>query len=136
MKKVIFLIIASIVLAGCAKLQHLDQLLTLKGVADEQGRLDAYVEKQDSKFKSLLKAVEDKSISHYSKKETIVRKFGDPVYCEDIQKDNQPAEFCLYRYAKKYFNSEKVYFYFDAKGNLFNWEYIPLDPPAKGNVSK
>ena len=67
--RLIILFMVIIFSGGCAKLAHLDQLLTLKAVSEEQGSMDAYVEKQDKKFRALLQAVQDKSIEHYSRKE-------------------------------------------------------------------
>ena len=122
---------AVVLLSGCAKLAHMNELLTLKAVSDQQAALDSYVEKQDGKFKLLLAAVEDRSIEKYKRKDAIVRKFGEPVFCENVEHKGEKAEFCLYRYTKKYFNSDKVYFYFDASGKLVDWEHIPLNADEK-----
>ena len=132
MSRIAFSLISVIFLSGCAKVAHMNELLTLKAMSDGQDAMGAYIEKQDNKFKLLLSAVEDKSIEKYNRKSVIVRKFGDPVYCEDITHNGAPAEFCLYRYTKKYFNSDKIYFYFDKEGKLLDWQHIPLnsdEPP-------
>ena len=121
----------AVILSGCAKLAHMNELLTLKAISDQQDAMGNYVEKQDNKFKLLLSAVEDRSIEKYNRKTTIVRKFGDPVFCENVEHKGEQAEFCLYRYTKKYFNSDKVYFYFDAKGKLVDWEHIPMNANEK-----
>ena len=124
MAHLIFFLTIIFSFCGCAKLAHIDQLLTLKNLSDEQGRQEQYVEAQDKKFQLLLEAVKDKSIERYKSKGSIVRKFGEPVFCEARQKDGGTIDFCLYRYAKKFFDSQKVYFYFDPKGKLIEWQYL------------
>ena len=123
--KIFFVCLGLMVFMGCAKLEHLDQLLTLKDLSDEGDRLDKYVQAQDSKFELLVGAVKKNTLKRNSHKNKILKIFGDPVYTEEISKDGQKVQQWLYRYAKNFFDGEKVYLYFDARENLIDYEYIP-----------
>ena len=112
-------------LTGCAKLQHLDQLLTLKAVSDEQARMDQTVERQNQKFQELIKAVQDGSVKNYPDQKSIAKKFGEPILKRETNKEGQTLEYWLYRYATKYFDSEKIYLYFDHEAKLISSEYVP-----------
>ncbi len=124
-KKILMAGCLLLVVVGCAKLEHLDQLLTLKDLSEEGDRQDRYVENQDHKFELLLEAVQSNALSQDTHQKKILQKFGDPIYREEITRDGQGVEKWLYRYTKEFFDSEKVYLYFDREGKLINWEYLP-----------
>ena len=124
LKKAIIIFAGCLLLCGCAKVRHLDQLLTLKALADEQAQLSQYVEDQDRNFELMLEEVKAGTLDQYSNKRKIQRAFGDPVYARNVTKDDRDLESWLYRYATKYFGAEKIYLYFDFDGNLVKSEYI------------
>ena len=119
----IVLAMSFLVLAGCAKLAHLDQLLTLKGLSDEQAQMGKEIERQDAKFERLVAAVEEGSISQYKSPKSVSAQFGPPVYIEKDEEDGRPLEVWVYRYAARFFDSPKVYLYWDRSGQLVRWEY-------------
>lgn len=110
-------------LTGCAKLAHLDQLLTLKGLSDEQAQMGQEIERQDAKFERLVAAVEEGSIVKYKSQKSVSAQFGPPVYIEKDEEDGRPLEVWVYRYAAKFFDSPKVYLYWDQSGKLIRWNY-------------
>jgi len=112
-----------VVLSGCAKVQHLDQLLTLKGLADEQAMLGRYVEEQDQKFERMIEEVKAGTLDQYLNKRKILRVFGDPIYIKHVSKNDQELESWLYRYSTEFFDSEKIYLYFDSDDNLVESQY-------------
>ena len=120
---------------GCAKLEHLDQLLTLKDMSEEGDRLDRYVKSQDKKFEALMEAVKTNSIKNYSTKRKVMETFGDPIFGEKIKSGDMELERLLYRYAKGFFNSPKVYLYFDNKNELAKWTYFEPPPEAQAQAS-
>ena len=124
LKKTVIIIAGCLLLSGCAKVRHLDQLLTLKDLANEQTLLNAYVEEQDKNFKLMLEEAESGTLDEYSNKRKVQRTFGDPVYARDVKEDGQELESWLYRYATEYFGGEKIYLYFDLDGNLVKSEYV------------
>jgi len=110
--------------SGCAKATHLDQLLTLKGLADEQDKMGRYVEKQDQKFELMINEFQAGTLDQYLNKKKIVRTFGDPIHVKRVNKNDQQLESWLYRYSTQFFDSEKIYLYFDPDNNLVESEYI------------
>ncbi|HNV24013.1 MAG TPA: hypothetical protein PKH98_03905 [Candidatus Omnitrophota bacterium] len=129
MKKILFLVIGVFLLSGCAKMQHLDQLLILKNFSDEQTRLQQYIEQQDKKFEKLLKAIEDRTLVKNMRDQAIVRMYGDPLGKREVEKDGKKMERWNYRYQMKYFESEKVYLYFNEEKRLIGWERVGPNPP-------
>ncbi|OGX38561.1 MAG: hypothetical protein A3G91_02625 [Omnitrophica WOR_2 bacterium RIFCSPLOWO2_12_FULL_50_9] len=123
-RKCLLVAAAALFLSGCAKLQHLDQLLTLKDLSEEQERLHQHVKKQDDRFKALLGAVEDKTIGRYADERKILKNFGEPVYREEMAQGNQKFNRWTYRYTTRFFDSPKVYLYLDSSGHLLRWELI------------
>lgn len=108
---------------GCAKLQHLDQLLTLKGLSDEQTRMGKEIERQDARFERLVATVEEGSIAKYKSRKSVTGQFGPPIFTEKVEEDGRPIDVWVYRYAAKFFDSPKVYLYWDQSGQLVRWEY-------------
>ena len=109
---------------GCAKLRHFKQLLTLKSFAKEQGQLDQYVEERDKKFEELVKVYKTNSLNQFADKGSILDKFGEPIMIKDTIRNDQKLELWFYRYEMKFFDSEKIYLYFDQEDKLVDWEYI------------
>ena len=124
MKRLSIIFAGCLLLCGCSKVRHLDQLLTLKDLANEQTQLGQYVEGQDRNFELMLEEIKAGTLELYSNKRKIQRAFGDPVYARNVVEDDQELESWLYRYATQYFGAEKVYLYFDLDGNLVKSEYI------------
>ncbi len=110
-------------ITGCAKLQHMDQLLTLKAVSDEQTRMGKEIQHQDVKFERLVAAVEEGSIAKYKSQKSVTGQFGPPIFTEKVEEDGQPLEVWVYRYAAQFFDSPKVYLYWDQSGQLVQWKY-------------
>ena len=109
MKKIGILLFAIFVFSGCAKVKHLDQLLTLKGLADEQVVMNQYIEKQDQIFELMIEEAKAGTLDQYLNKKRILRTFGDPIFVKHVKKDDQELESWLYRYPMEFFDSEKIY---------------------------
>ncbi len=116
--------LAALFLTGCAKLNHLEELLTLQELSIEQDRQIKFVEGQNGNFDRLLKAMEDGSFSQYTEQRDFLNKFGPPVYSREVSKDSQVLVKWVYRYSNQSFDSEKVYLYFDREGKLVDWKHV------------
>jgi uncharacterized membrane protein YhiD involved in acid resistance len=127
----LFVFILSLV--GCAKLAHLQELLALKSYSEEGSRNQQFVAAHNAKFDALVKAIESQDIKKYSTQKSIKKAFGQPIFVGQKQVGDQEQELWMYRYATKYFNTSKVYLYFDSAHKLVTWEYIPASTPAKEN---
>jgi len=113
---------------GCAKLAHLQELLTLKALSLERDQQELDMEKQDKNFDNLLAAVENNSLEQGTHQRKFLGAFGEPILVSQVTGDDQQTlEKWLYRYATRPFGSPKVYVYFDRKEKLVEWEYLPRD---------
>ena len=114
--------------SGCAKISHLDQLLTMKSLSDDQTQQQKYVKDRYKKFKALLAAVESGNIKNYPDKKKFLKTFGEPIYTETIDRDKEKLEQLMYRYSTQLSGSEKVYVFFNTEGKLTDWKYFPPTP--------
>lgn len=121
--------------AGCAKLAHLQELLTLKAYSQDRDVQAEYVEGRDQQFEELLQYAKTNTFpDELNTSGQIAEAFGSPILSRETQHNGQPAVMWLYRYQVKYFHSEKVYFYFDPQGQLLDWNYVPA--PEKPQQAK
>lgn len=111
-------ILGVIVLGGCAKIRHLDQLLTLKAVSDEQQSLGHYVQVKDERFESLLvRMCSGDFPSNWSGTE-VSSEFGAPIHVSHLDRDSVAKERWLYRRQTRYFKTPTVTLDFDTDGRL------------------
>jgi len=125
-KKFILIFLAAAIVSGCTKVKHIDQLLTLKALADEQTRMGKYVDERDKQFEQMLAEMEAGTLDQHANKRKIVRIFGDPIYVRNAEENGKSLEVWLYRYATEFFDSEKIYLYFDSDDNLVKSEYMEV----------
>ncbi len=116
-----YLLVMLISLSGCTILGNLDEISTLNNYSKESEAQHRLVKSVNTHYEALSKAVDEKRISEYKDKEAVIRAFGEPL----IKKDVKGQERWLYRYAIDKSARDKVYLYFDAKGNLVKWEKLP-----------
>lgn len=135
MKHIIFSVMLVFILSGCTKLQYMDELLTLKSVADDQTAMAKMVDAQNKKFEALLEAVRNDRIRKYDTEKSVRRAFGEPILIRQREHNQQQLSEWLYRYATKFFNSDKVYLYFDESKRLVDWKYIEGKQPEVKEVS-
>jgi len=108
--------------AGCAKLAHLDQLLTLKAYSEEQEALAQQVAEQDARFATLLVAAHEGRLKDYSTDRAVREAFGPPILEKQKDCGAQECRIWLYRYATDMIGSPKVYIYFDKTGRLMDYQ--------------
>jgi hydroxymethylpyrimidine pyrophosphatase-like HAD family hydrolase len=109
---------------GCSIVSHKNELLTLKGLGDEQVEMNKQVEEQNQRFERMLEEQKAGTLNLYLSKGKIVRTFGEPIYVKNVTQDDQDLELWMYRYATQFFGSEKVYLYFDSNEHLVKSEFI------------
>ncbi|MFA5059597.1 MAG: hypothetical protein WC676_03120 [Candidatus Omnitrophota bacterium] len=123
-KEIIILSFGLIIFCGCAKLAHLEELLTLKSFSDNQAQQVKYVEVQDKKFALLLEAIKNDQMKDHPDKKEFLKTFGQPILAKRVVENGVELEEYLYRYSAKLSGSEKVYVYFDAQGKISRWRYV------------
>ena len=124
-KRIIIILISALLVSGCAKLTHLQELLTIKAYSDNQEAQAQYIKETDARFEKLLAAVSENRMDEYPTKTSIRRAFGWPILSRDITRNGEPQQQWLYRYAVRPFDSEKIYIYFDEAGAVMDIEYVP-----------
>ena len=125
--RLLFCFLAVVGFSGCMKLKqvlYVRPLLTLKASSDEGDTMDSYVKAQDMKFEALVAALYDGTLEHGLTQEKIKEGFGDPVMIENVTRNNQEMTLWLRRYTVRYWDSDKVYLYFDKAGKLQDWEFV------------
>jgi len=131
MTRLLFSIALIIFSAGCSKLANLNELLTLKSVADSQAAMAKDVAATNKLFDQLAAAIKSGAIKDYSSQDKIRKQFGVPILEKQESKDDEMYTVWLYRYATEFFNSDKVYLYFNSSGTLQLWEFVEGKETAK-----
>ncbi|MDD4183235.1 MAG: hypothetical protein PHT53_05380 [Candidatus Omnitrophica bacterium] len=117
-----------VLLCGCAKLAHLDELLTLKSVSDNQRQIQIYLDKQEKGFNKLKEDIKNNRLKQGQFKRSIIDRYSEPVLTEEPAPENVGVkEILLYRHPTNYFKSERIYLYFDESGRLLSWELKPAE---------
>jgi hypothetical protein len=127
--KLFCLFLILVLFPGCAKLTHMNELMTLKDLSEEQDAQQRYVAGRNEQFARLLKEMKEQGLEHYKDQRGIVRAFGEPVFKDEVPRNGEIFSRWLYRGQTDYFNPEKAYLYFNPHGQLAAWEYIP--PPGQ-----
>lgn len=122
----IFFLACGLFLSGCARTAG---LLTLKRVGASQQEIERYLERQEKLFKRLAEDVKNKKLKPGTSKQKVINVYGEPVLSK-CNKTSLETAF-LYRHPTKYFNSDKVYLYFDKDSKLSSWKYIPRAQTAE-----
>lgn len=120
----IVVMLLGFVFIGCAKLQYLEQALTLKDFATNKDEQRTYVEERNRAFDDLLLAVNNGDINQYKNQQSIQRVFGNPLLKKSVIYQDQQASRWLYRYQTGAFTSPKVYLIFNNQGGLEEWNLV------------
>lgn len=110
---------------GCAKLQHLDELLALQSFSDNQDAQKRYLEQEEKKFQNLLADVKQENLYSGQSKFSIVSNYGKPILISVVKDDPVIKEELMYRHPAQLLGSEKVFLYFDRRHRLVKWRYLP-----------
>ncbi|MDD4954816.1 MAG: hypothetical protein PHP17_02115 [Candidatus Omnitrophica bacterium] len=122
----LFVCLIVLLFCGCARLAHLDELLTLKSVSDSQRDIEIYLAKQEKGFTRLEGDIKNNRLRTGEFKRAIIEKYSEPVLTEKPETEkNNIKEILLYRHPTNYFKSDRIYLYFDAEGRLASWELKP-----------
>ncbi|MFA5271700.1 MAG: hypothetical protein WC412_05100 [Candidatus Omnitrophota bacterium] len=113
--------------SGCATVEHLDELFTLKNVSDNQRDIDIYLKKQEKGFSRLLDDIKNNRLLRGKSKRLIIEDYSEPVLVKKVEAEDNIIEVLLYRKPTEYFSSDRVYLYINNKGKLAYWELKPAD---------
>ncbi len=126
-KKLQFLFLILIfLLPGCALFTKAPQLLTLKRLGDNQKQMQKYVAKQKKYLEKLINDIEVKKLEKGTGYNRFIRIYGEPVLEKNIKKGDFRKRL-LYRNPVEYFDTDKVYIYFNHQLELVAWKYKKAD---------
>ncbi|MCF7917051.1 MAG: hypothetical protein K9L61_04665 [Candidatus Omnitrophica bacterium] len=116
---------------GCALFTKAPQLLTLKRLGDNQKQMQRYVDKKKKYLAKLINDIEAHKLKKGTSYKRFLRSYGEPVLEKEIQKEGSQKRL-LYRNPVQYFNTDKVYVYFNPQLELIAWKYIAKEEEEKG----
>ena len=117
-----------VLLCGCAKVTHLNELLTLKRVADSQKQIEIYLAKQERGFNKLNEDIKNSALAKGQLKRSIIAKYSEPVLTKEPEPESAGIkEILLYRHPTNYFKSDRIYLYFDNGNKLISWKVEPAE---------
>ena len=116
--KIILLCLLCCFSLGCAKLQHLDELMALQSFSDNQDAQKRYLEQEEKKFQNLLADIKQEKLYPGQSKFSIVSNYGKPILISLVKDDPVIKEELMYRHPGQLLGSEKVFLYFDHRHKL------------------
>jgi hypothetical protein len=120
-----FLLISFIFLSsGCALFTKAPQLLTLKRLGDNQKLMERDIEKKKKNLTKLINDIKADKLKKGTSYNRCIRIYGEPVLEKLTAKDSEEKRL-LYRHPTEYFDTDKVYLYFNQQLELVAWKYIP-----------
>ncbi|MCK9614496.1 MAG: hypothetical protein M0R48_03210 [Candidatus Omnitrophica bacterium] len=126
MRILVYLVV--ILLCGCAKIAHLNELLTLKRVGDNQKQIEIYLAKQERGFNKLSDDIKNSRLIKGQLKRSVIAKYSEPVLTKCPGPENAGIkEILLYRHPTNRLKSDRIYLYFDNASRLVYWELKPAD---------
>lgn len=127
--KLFLLIVFMFLFNGCALFTKAPQLLTLKRLGDSQKLMERDVEKKKKNLAKLMDDIKTDKLKKGTSYNRFIRLYGKPILEKLIDKDTKEKKL-LYRHPIEYFDTDKVYIYFDQQ-QLSAWKYIPAEPKGK-----
>lgn len=106
---------------------HMDELLTLKSVSDNQRDIDIYLKKQEKGFTKLLADIRSNKLRKGESKNYLISTYFEPVLTKKAGDLKDIREVLLYRHPTEYFKSDRIYLYINNKGRLAYWELKPAE---------
>lgn len=120
------LLVLIFIFQGCALFTKAPQLLTLKRLGDNQKQMQRHVDKKKKYLEKLINDLKNKKLKKGTTYKRFIRSYGEPVLEKDVQKGDLQKRL-LYRNPVQYFNTDKVYIYFNQQLELIAWKHIPAE---------
>ena len=118
MYKTVVIYFMILCLTGCGYIRYSSELLTLKGAGDSKKEIEQYVQQREELFNLLLQEVKADRLKIGTPRETILETYGDPIFSKDSNEIKDSQDVSLYRRPVNYFDSDRIYLYFNSKNSL------------------
>jgi len=109
---------------GCSAAGKFDELLTLKSMSDSQRLMKADVKADDLRFEAMLNEFGTTHWETYAVKTQFLEHFSQPTVIKHKNYMDQLTEIWVYRYSMRFYDSPKIYLYFDDSGALLKSDLI------------
>lgn len=116
-----------LLMCGCATITHMDELLALKRVSDNQIQIEIYLKKQEQGFSKLYEDIKNDTLKKGMLERAIIYKYSEPILVKKPEEQSDIKEILLYRHPTEYFSSDRIYLYIDKSGKLAYWEIKPAE---------
>ena len=87
--------------------------------------MQRYLDRQTKLFSVLLNDLKHEKLRVGMTKIKFIKTYGEPIFSRKFE-DGTNEELLFYRHPTKYFDSQKVYLFFDNSGKLIRWECNPF----------
>lgn len=124
-KRILFFSLFILTISGCTVLRYYNELRTLKITGAGQKEIQDDLDQQTVFFYALKQDLKHDRLSMGMLKEEIVNSYGEPILIKEINGDSLAKYRFLYRHPTQYFSGDRIYLYFDGRGKLVRWEYLP-----------
>lgn len=105
---------------GCSG--GLQGIATLRNYSSNHGQIAQQVKIQQKLFRMLIADIDKKNIKAGLSYSDLLRRYGEPILVWNTDGASLVPKKVLYRDPVKYFNTDKVYLYFDSSDSLVKWE--------------
>ena len=109
-------------LNGCLFKENIESLMALKRLGEEQKSIARSLKLEERLFRKLVAHIKKDKLKPGTTLESFIGIYGEPIVSKDTLSSGKRL---LYRHPTDYFNSDKVYVYFDREEKLSWWEYLP-----------
>jgi hypothetical protein len=113
-----------LLVSGCSIAKNLEEIKTLKSVANSHDEMADYVAKRDKQFEALLQLVKADDLADFESKRDFEVKFGQPIAVKKVKHEGITVDRWLYRYSLEPIDSDKVYLTFNTKDKLLKTNLV------------
>lgn len=110
---------------GCTFPRCSQGIRRLKELARSEKEKEEYVRIQEELFYALRDDLISNRLKKGPSKEEIIDKYGETIFSQKVKNQPGVAYVMLYRHPVQFFNSDRIYLYFDYAYYLVSWEYKP-----------
>jgi len=109
-------------LSGCVYITHFDEVMFLKGLADNQKQMQAQLKREGRLYNMLKSDIDNGRLEKLTQKGRIFRLYGEPTLCKPAEEEGNIKEICIYRNPSGGLLAEIILLKLDAQDRLYSWE--------------
>lgn len=115
--------LAMILLSGCVYFTHLDEVMFLKSLDNNQKEMQAELDREEELYTQLKTDIDNGRLHKLMKKRKIFHLYGEPILCKLAEGQVGIKETCIYRDpAAKGLFAQMILLNFDAQDRLSSWQ--------------